>query len=105
MSVVSDGRPGTAIANPDGTGHRALEVSRGSLALVCDRWAPDGEGLACAGILDPRRAGIYLVRPDGTGLVRVTDVPADIQDTYMDGPCGFSPDDAGRVLPDEHGRA
>ena len=95
MTLLDDGRVGTAIIRPDGTVERVLEIPDPTLNLVCDTWSPDDDRLACEGWDDTQagRTGIYAVRSsDGGGLVRLT--TPDVG--KVDFPGDWSPD--GRVV-------
>jgi Tol biopolymer transport system component len=95
VTILEDGRVGTAILLPDSTVERVLEIPDPSLNLPCTVWSPDDERLACEGFNDddPSQTGIYTVRAaDGGGLVRVTKAP----DGMNDIPGDYSPD--GRQL-------
>jgi len=95
VTILEDGRVGTAILLPDGTVERVLEIPDPTLNLPCTVWSPDDERLACEGFNDddPSQTGIYSVRAaDGGDLVRVTTPPAGMNDI----PGDYSPD--GRQL-------
>jgi hypothetical protein len=91
MTVLGDGRIGTAIINPAGTILRVLEIPDATLNLPCGIWARDDSRLACEGWDDsnPSRQGIYTVRAsDGGDLERLTTPP----DGMHDLPGDYSPD-------------
>jgi Tol biopolymer transport system component len=86
MTVLPDGRIGTAIVRPDGTVDRTLEIPDETLNAVCTVWSPDDSRLACEAWDDTAssRGGIYTVQAsDGGDLMRVTssggsnDLPGD----------------------------
>src|SRR5262245_12180654 len=86
-----DGRIGTAILNPDGTGYHVLPIPVPGLNLGCFMWSPDGFRLACQGWDDNDRSrnGLYTVRSaDGGDLARLTAQP----DGDADNPGDYSPD-------------
>ena len=60
MTVLPDGRIGTAIVLPDGTVDRTLEIPDETLNAVCTVWSPDDSRLACEAWddTDPSRGGI-----------------------------------------------
>jgi Tol biopolymer transport system component len=92
-TVLTDGRIGTAIIDPDGTVDRVFEIPDDSLNLACTVWSPDDHRLACEGWddQDPSRNGIYTVRAsDGGELARLTETPAGLADFVGD----YSPDGA-----------
>ncbi len=91
MTVLGDGRIGTAIIRPDGTVDRILETPDETLNAVCTVWSPDDSRLACEAWddTDPSRSGIYTVQAsDGSGLTRLTTAP----EGFNDLPGDFSPD-------------
>jgi Tol biopolymer transport system component len=91
MTVLADGRIGTAIIAPDGTILRVFVIPDASLNLVCTVWSRDDTRLACQGWDDanPSHNGIYTVRSsDGKDLQRLTTTPAGMNDD----PGDFSPD-------------
>jgi Tol biopolymer transport system component len=95
MTLLDDGRIGTAIIQPDGTVERVLAIPDPTLNLVCTVWSPDDQRLACEGWDDAKaaRTGIYTVRSsDGGELIRLTQ-PGD---GMVDFPGDWSPD--GSVL-------
>ena len=61
MTVLPDGRIGTAIVLPDGTVDRTLEIPGETLNAVCTVCSPDDSRLACEAWddTDPSRGGIY----------------------------------------------
>jgi Tol biopolymer transport system component len=65
---------GAYVMAADGTGVRPITPPE--LQACCPDWAPDGRRLAfhshAPSGTDPRHAAIWLVRPDGTRLMRVT---------------------------------
>ena len=71
----------------DGSG--AVPLRTGFFESIDPVWSPDGEWIAFAGRPEARFLGhdIYLVRPDGTALTRVTDSPG-----ASDWEIAFSPD-------------
>lgn len=87
MTILEDGRVGTAVIEADGTVDRILSPPDDTLNLVCVTWSPDDLRLACEGWddTDPSRRGIYAVdAADGGEMVRLTsaddglvDVPGD----------------------------
>ncbi|MFD3400542.1 hypothetical protein ACFWUU_07710 [Kribbella sp. NPDC058693] len=86
-----DGRIGTAIVNPDGSGYHVLPIPVAGLNLGCFPWSPNGKRLACSGWddNDPSRSGVYTVRSsDGGGLVRLAKNPYG----GIDDPGDYSPD-------------
>ena len=95
MTLLDDGRVGTAIIQPDGTVERVLDIPDPTLNLVCAVWSPDDQRLACEGWDDAKatRTGIYTVRSsDGGGLIRLTQPDSG----KVDFPGDWSPD--GSVL-------
>jgi Tol biopolymer transport system component len=83
MTVLEDGRIGTAVIAPDGTVNRILEIPDPTLNLVCVVWSPDDSRLACEAWddNDPTRRGIYTVMSsDGSDLRRLTTSPAGVED-------------------------
>ena len=91
MTVVEDGRVGTAIIAPDGTVERVLDLPDPTLNLPCVVWSPDDSRLACEGFdpSDPSRTGIYTVSAtDGGDLQRLTTSGEGMHDL----PGDFSPD-------------
>jgi Tol biopolymer transport system component len=103
MTILDDGRVGTAVVTADGKVDRTLAIADPSLNLVCTVWSPDDSRLACEGWddADPSRSGIYAVNAaDGGGLLRLTTAP----EGDVDLPGDFTPD-ASRLLfkrgPDE----
>jgi hypothetical protein len=72
MTILDDGRIGTAILDPDGTVARVLEIPDPALNLNCNGgWSPNDERLACEGWddTDPSRSGVYTVRTSDGGDV------------------------------------
>lgn len=55
------------LVRPDGTGRRLLRRDAASAA-----WSPGGRRIAFASAGDRNRAGLYVMRADGTHLVRLT---------------------------------
>ena len=91
MTILADGRVGTAIIAPDGIVLRTFEIPHPTLNLVCFVWTRDDARLACQGWDDANRSlnGIYTVRSsDGGDLQRLTNAP----DGKNDEPGDFSPD-------------
>ncbi|HSV40598.1 MAG TPA: hypothetical protein VLI04_17680 [Nocardioidaceae bacterium] len=91
MTVVPDGRIGTAIIDAEGEVLRIFELPDDSINLVCTVWSPDDSRLACEAWdeSNPSRTGIYTVRSnDGSDLVRLTKAPANMFDL----PGDYSPD-------------
>jgi TolB protein len=91
MTILADGRVGTAIITADGTPERVLDIPDESLNAVCVVWSPDDGRLACEAWDDgdPSRGGIYSVRSsDGGDLQRLTTTP----DGMADHPGDYSPD-------------
>ena len=91
MTVLADGRIGTAIIRPDGAVERILEIPDETLNAVCTLWSPGDSRLACEAWddTDPSRGGIYTVQAsDGSGLTRLTTAPEGSNDL----PGDFSPD-------------
>ena len=87
MTVLDDGRIGTAILSPDGTVTRVLEIADPTLNLVCTVWSRDDARLACEGFdeTDDARNGIYTVRAeDGADLQRLTTPPEGMADSPGD---------------------
>jgi WD40 repeat protein len=83
MTVLEDGRIGTAIIRPDGTVERIFEIPDETLNAVCTVWSPDDMRLACEAWddTDPSRGGVYAVRAsDGGDLTRLTSAPAGMTD-------------------------
>jgi Tol biopolymer transport system component len=95
MTVLDDGRIGTAVISEDGTVLRVLEIPDPTLSVSCTIWSRDDTRLACEGWddTDASRRGIYTVNSsDGGGLERLTAPPAGMGDL----PGDFSPD--GRLV-------
>jgi hypothetical protein len=91
MTILADGRVGTAIIAPDGTVLRTFEIPHPTLNLVCFVWTRDDARLACQGWDDANQSlnGIYTVRSsDGADLQRFTSTPAGM----IDEPGDYSPD-------------
>ena len=91
MTILADGRIGTAIIAPDGTVLRTFEIPHPTLNLVCFVWTRDDARLACQGWDDANQSlnGIYTVRSsDGGDLQRMTSTPAGMNDE----PGDYSPD-------------
>lgn len=97
MPPVGPGLP--AIINVDGTGFTLVQPEGIEDGMSCSDWSPDGQTLLCShSPVDPDPNGIYTVRPDGTGLTRLTRSP--FRHTVgTEGECGggdgrgvFSPD-------------
>jgi hypothetical protein len=63
------GRSYVALVGADGSGYEALVVGKDPA------WSPDGTRIVFVGDADP--AGLHIVNRDGTGLVQITDDPAD----------------------------
>jgi Tol biopolymer transport system component len=83
MTVLSDGRVGTAIVASDGAVLRVLEIPDPSLNVSCTVWSLDDSRLACEGWddTDESRRGIYAVdSTDGGGVIRLTTPPAGMGD-------------------------
>jgi Tol biopolymer transport system component len=90
MTVLADGRIGTAIIAVDGTVQRIFKIPDPTLNVSCTIWARDDNRLACESWDDanPSRNGIYTVRAsDGGDLQRLTTPPAGMHDL----PGDFSP--------------
>src|SRR5271169_6327790 len=82
MTRLGPSRASLMIADPDGTGERTL--TEGSLDYN-PAWSADGKWIA----FTSERGGsadLYRMRPDGTGVERLTDDPA------FDDQASFSPD-------------
>ena len=97
MTVLPDGRIGTAVVQPDSTVDRILEIPDPTLNAVCTLWSPDDSRLACEAWdeTDPSRGGIYTVQAsDGGDLTRLTTAT----EGYNDLPGDFSPDGAQLVF-------
>src|SRR5262249_38869400 len=65
----TDGRPFIALISPDGSGFMRLGPGRRPA------WSPDGTRIVFVGEADG--PGLYVMNVDGSGLVRLTDDPAD----------------------------
>jgi Tol biopolymer transport system component len=92
MTVLDDGRIGTAIIGPDGTVDRILEIPDATLNIVCVVWSTDDSRLACEAWddTDPTRGGVYdVLSSDGSDLRRLTTAP----EGMVDFPGDYSPDD------------
>lgn len=79
VTLLADGRVGTAIIAIDGTVLRELSIPDATLNLPCAFWSRDDTRLACEGWddADPSRNGIYTVNAsDGTDVQRLTTPPA-----------------------------
>lgn len=75
---TADGRIGTAIINPDGTGYTPFPIGAPKLNVGCGVWSPDSARLACESWDDAHsgRDGIYTISStDGSGLTRLTTNP------------------------------
>lgn len=75
---TKDGRVGTAIINPNGTGLRPFPIGQKNLNVGCAPWSPDGMRLACEtwDDKDPARNGVYTISSsNGSGLTRLTSNP------------------------------
>jgi Tol biopolymer transport system component len=75
---TSDGRIGTAIINPDGTGYTEFAIPNPTLNIGCSIWAPNDKRLVCEGWNDanPVQDGLYTISStDGGALRRVTKNP------------------------------
>jgi len=91
MTVLADGRVGTAIIAPDGKVLRVLKIPDATLNLVATAWSWDDRRVAGEAWddADPSRNGIYSVRAsDGGDLRRMTTPP----DGKKDLPGDYSPD-------------
>ena len=91
MTVLPDGRIGTAIIGSDGSVARVLAIPDPTLNVSCTVWSRDDTRLACESWDDanPSRGGIYTVRAsDGGDLQRLTSPP----DGFKDLPGDFAPD-------------
>jgi Tol biopolymer transport system component len=62
------------IVNADGTGETALLSKETSVGDVM--WSPDGQHLGLV-MLQGQQAGLYTLRPDGSDLQKVIDIPSD----------------------------
>jgi hypothetical protein len=88
-----------AVIDADGTGFVRFELPDVDGDMLCSGWAPDDALLACKITgYTPDLDGIYTLRPDGTGLTRVTTSPFHFTSGSA-GDCGggegrgtFSPD-------------
>jgi hypothetical protein len=91
MTVLADGRIGTAIIASDGKVLRVFTIPDATLNVSCTIWSRDDKRLACEAWDDSNssRNGIYTVRAtDGGDLQRLTTPPAGMHDL----PGDFSPD-------------
>lgn len=91
MTILADGRVGTAIIAPDGTVLRVLKIPDATLNLGPGPWSLDDARIACEAWddADPSRNGIYSVRAsDGGDLRRMTSPPNGMHDL----PGDYSPD-------------
>jgi hypothetical protein len=91
MTVLPDGRIGTAIIGPDESVARVFQIPDPTLNVSCTVWSPDDARLACEAWDDgnPARDGIYTVRAsDGGDLQRLTTPPAGLKDL----PGDYAPD-------------
>jgi len=91
MTVLADGRIGTAIISPDGKVLRVLKIPDATLNLVATAWSWDDDRIAGEAWDDanPTRNGIYSVRAsDGGDLQRLTTPPKGMHDL----PGDYSPD-------------
>jgi hypothetical protein len=73
---------GTATMEADGSGYRVLSNPRFPKSFGCGAWSPDGTRLLCPYTSD----SVYTVKPDGTGLMRLTTISA------SSGPSGYAND-------------
>lgn len=83
------------LANADGSGLRPLDTGAVGVLLTgwAVTWSPDGTRLAFAGgTEEPIALGVYTMRPDGSDLRRLGDVPAL-------GPIAWSPDGTRLAFP------
>jgi hypothetical protein len=90
LTLLPDGRVGTAIITPEGQVERTLNIRDKTLNLVCTLWSPDDQHLVCEGWdeTDATRTGLYSVRSDdGLDLVRLTK-----PGPMVDFPGDYSPD-------------
>ena len=84
--AASHGRTDLWIINLTTGRERRLTHSRGTTEEFPD-WSPDGRRILFVGDLaEPGNFDIYTIRPDGSGLRRLTKSPA------FDGDAHFSPD-------------
>lgn len=91
MTMLDDGRIGTAVITPNGKVLRTLKIDHPTLNLFCDTWSPDDKRLACEGFDDahPALRGIYTVDArTGGDMARLTTTPSGQADI----PGDFSPD-------------
>jgi TolB protein len=82
FSRLAPAESGLFVSNADGSGERA--VTKGALDYN-PAWSPDGKWIAITSERDGS-ADLYRMRPDGTGIERLTDDPA------YDDQAAWSPD-------------
>jgi TolB protein len=87
LSRLAPAEAGLFVSNADGSAERTL--TRGALDYN-PAWSSDGEWIAFTSERDGS-ADLYRMRPDGSGLERLTDDPA------YDDQAAFSPD-GGRIV-------
>ena len=62
------GRPGVFVTHPDGTGTRRIVWG-----FFLPAWSPRGDSIALSGAPEGEEYGLFLVRPSGRGLRKISD--------------------------------
>jgi len=87
VKPVGPANPIGMIVYDNGRELRVLDTARGTnfpvptpgLGVAANaRWSPDGQWIVFNGVVIPHNAQIYKVRPDGSGLTRLTDGSGDL---------------------------
>jgi len=78
------------VMNADGSGVTKLTDSANWSEAPA--WSPEGDLIAFLSAAEPTDTGLYVVRPDGTGLRRLTSVPTGTARSYFHASPRFSPD-------------
>jgi Tol biopolymer transport system component len=88
---------GVALVHPDGTDRHLLTPFR--LRAGSADWAPDGSRLVFESNLDAPHSSLYTIRPDGSGLHRLTSPPGEQNDFLA----SYSPDGEQIVFSSDRG--